>query len=48
MEAGAIAGSLASRSIGSSAGIRAYIMTMPDTNQTMKSRPAALPSQRWV
>ena len=48
IDAGAIAGSRASRSIGSSAGMRAYIITMPETNQTMKSRPPAMPSQRCV
>ena len=46
--AGLRAGNRASRSIGSSTGIRAYIITMPDKNQTMKSRPPAMPSQRWV
>ena len=47
MKAGLIDESLASRSRASSSGIRAYIITMPDPNQTMKSGPSTMPSQRW-
>ena len=33
-------------SIGSRTGMRAYIITMPDANQTKTSTPPAIPSQR--
>ena len=48
MNAGLIAGRRARRSTVPSSGIRAYIMTMPETNQTTNSTPLTMPSQRCV
>ena len=48
MNAGLIAGRRARRSDAASSGIRAYIITMPETNQTTNSTPLTMPSQRCV
>ena len=42
------AGARARRSSGAIPGMRAYIMTTPDTNQATNKRPPTMPSQRWV